>query len=158
MRKDKGLEELKKKRHVMAGQVVKVEEGPFKGQYFKVLDYIVNQYQGKDIEKLAEVQAQLITPVVGRGYPLDDKIVFGQLYPKMEHICVHDNELKIKKVQPPLKVVEDEKETQDDTGKSSEGNSDAVGTGPAEPNGRAVSSEDNVREIKPTGKRTGKKD
>jgi hypothetical protein len=78
--------------------------------------------------------------VVGRGYPLDDKIVFGQLYPKMEHICVHDDELKIKKVQPPLKVVEEEKEKQDDTGTTSEGNSDAAGTGTDESDGRTVSS------------------
>lgn len=155
MRKDKGLEELRKKRHKMAGQVVKVEEGPFKGQYFKVLDYMTNQYQGKDIEKIAETQAQLVTPVVGRGYPLDDKIVFGQLYPKMEFVCMHDEELKIKTAQPPLKIV-DEKENQDDTGKPSEGNSDAAGTGESKSDGRPVSSEDNVREIKPTGKRKGK--
>lgn len=157
-RKDRGLEELKKKRHPMAGNVVKIEEGPFKGQFFKVLDYITNQYQGKAIEKLAEVQARLITPVVGRGYPLDDKIVFGQLYPKMDFMCVHDNELKVKTAKPPLKIVEDEKEKEDDSGTTSQGDNSTPVAGTDESDGRPVSSATTEAKTGSKSKRTGKKD
>lgn len=124
------------KKHQMAGVPVKIENGPLKDKYFKVIDYLVNQYQGKDIERIAASQAALVTPVVGRGHKLDDRIVFGQLYPSMEFICVHDDEL-IKTVQPPLKVVEGGK---DDTRTTSEGDNQTPVAGQPEPDGRAVSS------------------
>lgn len=146
----------KLQKHKMAGVAVKIEEGPFKGQYFKVIDYMENQFQGKSIEKIATFQATLVTPVVGRGYPLDDKIVFGQLYPAMTFMCVHDDELRIKTAQPPLKIVEEEKEIQDDTGTTDQGNSVAAGTGSTEPDGRTVPSAKLTIKDGGKGKKAGK--
>lgn len=130
---------MKKKKHKMAGFPVKVEEGPFKGQYFKVIDYISNQYQGKSMEKIAVSKASLVTPVVGRGYPLDDKIVFGQLIPTNQFICLHDDELRVKTTTPPLKLVE-EKENQDDSGTTSTGDNKPPSTRKSKSSGRSVSS------------------
>jgi hypothetical protein len=92
--------------HPSRGRAVLVQDGPFKGQYFKVINFLTEQFQGKQIEKLAVSKASLVTPVVGRGYPLDDEIVFGQIYPTMQYICVHDKEISLPKPKlaavPPL--------------------------------------------------------
>lgn len=88
-------------RHPKAGQPVKIANGPLRGQYFIVSDYFVNQYQGKDIARLRKTQAKLLDPVAKRGYPIDDQVVFGKLYPKMNFICVHEKELLVD-----MKVIE----------------------------------------------------
>ena len=124
-------------KHPMAGIAVKIEEGPLKGQYFRVIDYLSRQFQGKEMDRIAEREPRLVTPVVGRGYPLDEKIVYGELYPSMEKICVHDNELKVKTAKPPLKIVEG---GQDDTRTTSEGDNPTTSTEPAGSDGRDVSS------------------
>ncbi len=80
-------------KHPKAGLPVKVANGPFKGRYFVVVDYFQNQFQGKDMKKLAVAQAPMLAGVKSRGYPVDGEVVFGRLYPTMEFICLHDKEL-----------------------------------------------------------------
>lgn len=147
----------KKPKHAMAGFPVKVEEGTYKGQYFKVIDYLVNQYQGKDMEKIAVSKASLVTPVIGRGYPLDDNIVFGQLYPAMTFMCMHDDELKVKTAKPPLKIVENEeaKENEDDSGTTSTGDNQPSSTGESESDGRSVPSSTRAKTSKRSNKSEG---
>ena len=82
-------------KHKMAGLPVKITNGPFKDKYFIVIDYMVNQYQGKSIEKIYKSHPLLIKPVKQRMGKLDDQIVFGKLHPGMEFCCMHDTELQV---------------------------------------------------------------
>lgn len=101
------------KRHKSAGMIVKVQAGKYEGQFFKVIDYFQNQFQGKAMHKLVKIHRVFLGPVESRGFPLDEEVVFGQLYPNMTYACMHDDELQIKegKPQPTLKLV---KEKEDD--------------------------------------------
>lgn len=86
----------KRERHTQAGIPVKIQRGPLKGRYFIVSDYLINQYQGKPIEKIAQGSgAELLLPLKRRKLPVDDDAVFGKLYPTMEQTCVHDSELQV---------------------------------------------------------------
>ncbi len=139
------------KKHPDAGFPVKVEKGPMKGQYVQIIDYLVNQFQGKQIEKIAKAHPELTQPVVTRGYPLDDKIVYVELLPTRQRICLHHEELKM--VQPPLKLVEEEKEN--GTQGPSTTDSEPTQPGPAEPDGRSVPSAKADGKDKPKPKRKG---
>lgn len=79
--------------HPMKGQTREIVEGPLTGKYFQVIDYVVNQFQGKNIERIKKSHWGLFQPVVRRKYPADDKVVIGKLYPTLEIVCVHDDEL-----------------------------------------------------------------
>lgn len=83
------------KKHPKAKQPVRIANGPNKGSYFVVEDYVVNQFQGKDIKRIQKSHRALIDPVELRGYPVDNEIVFGTLYPDMTKCCVHDKELQV---------------------------------------------------------------
>lgn len=91
-------------KHPSAGKAVKIANGPLKGQYFVVTDYLVNTYQGKKIENIVKAHYDHVRNVKRRGYPLDEEIVCGKLYPQMEYFCVHDKELQVD-----MKVVEVDK-------------------------------------------------
>ena len=145
------------KKHKMAGKPVMIESGKLKGRYFKVIEYLVTQYQGKAIEKLAKTKQSLIGPALSRKQPLDDGLVFGILLTqdgtgKGEYTCVHDNELIVapvsKSEEKRLAIVKPHdpelhahgKEADDDTGKPSEGNNINTKPGKPEPIGRSVPS------------------
>lgn len=81
--------------HEKRGKAVKIANGPWKGKYFVIADYYTTQYQGKSIEKLAKVRGAELTPVLNRGFPIDDDVVWGRLYPAMNWCCVHDKELQV---------------------------------------------------------------
>jgi hypothetical protein len=90
--------------HPKKGLPVKITAGPLIGQYFVITDYVVNQFQGKDIKKIAERYTNIgFGAMEQRGYPIDEQVVFGRLYPSMQPMVVHDSELKVD-----MKVVQDE--------------------------------------------------
>lgn len=82
-------------KHPKAGHPVKIANGPLKGRYFVVTDYFINQYQGKAMEKLAQIHGKHLERVHRAGYPVDHEVVWGRLYPEMDWTCVHDKELQI---------------------------------------------------------------
>lgn len=82
-------------KHPKAGLPVKIANGPLKGKYFVVHDWYQNQYQGKDIKKVIERHFNEVKEVKRRGFPLDDKLVWGKIYPSMAWCCVHDDELLV---------------------------------------------------------------
>lgn len=89
-------------KHPKAGMPVKIANGHYKGQYYYVIDYLINQYQGKKIEKVLKsfhpgVEAELKQ----RGCSVDDRIVWGKIYPSMNFLCLHDDELVVD-----MKVIE----------------------------------------------------
>ena len=97
------------KKHKLAGIPVKVASGPFKDKYFIIVDYFVNQYQGKSIVKLLKSQRKLLDPILKRKLPLDDEVVFGRLYPSNEFMCMHDSELQQEKTDLPVVPIAPEK-------------------------------------------------
>lgn len=82
------------KKHSRAGMPVQILSGPYKGSYFLVIDYLVNQFQGKSIDKIVKAQANLVSPLIMRGVPVDETTVFGQLYPAMTFMTLPESELK----------------------------------------------------------------
>lgn len=118
-------------KHPFAGKPVVITNGPHKGKYFMVIDFIQNQFQGKSIEKIAKSHGKLVRPVVQRMGGLDDKIVFGKLHPTMEFCCMHDTELQVVAAEaaPPApepipdNVVEITKGKKNDSGRTSKRNS-----------------------------------
>jgi hypothetical protein len=90
-------------KHPKAGQPVKIANGPLAGKYYVVHDWYVNQFQGKSMVKLATTRPELQS-VKKRKYPLDERVVWGRIYPEMAWTAVHDDELVVK-----MNVVEDAK-------------------------------------------------
>lgn len=80
--------------HPLAGKPVKILSGPLKGQYFIIVDWLSNQFQGKDLTKLQKSKPALFNGLKKRGVPIDDKLVWGKLYPEMNFLTVHDSEIK----------------------------------------------------------------
>lgn len=137
-------------KHRMAGLPVKITNGPFKDQYFIVVDYMVNQYQGKSIERIYKSHPALIHPVKVRMKQLDDQIVFGKLHPSMEFCCMHDSELRvmdglritkdIDKLDLPDNVVDIKQGAKDVSTGPSTSDSEPVEPGESEPDGRSIPS------------------
>lgn len=82
-------------KHQKAGMPVKIANGKLAGKYFVVTDYLVNNFQGKDIAKIAASHPHLVVALKNRGYPVDERIVIGKMYPEMSVQCVHDDELLV---------------------------------------------------------------
>ncbi len=134
-------------KHPSAGKPIKITSGPLKDKYFVVIDFLVNQFQGKDIKKIGKAHPDLVRALHSRKL-FDERAVFGRLYPTMEYTCVHDSELLIveepKKKKGKLKLVEgdDDDTTGTDTG-------DSETTEPGEPglDGRSVPSDEALTEV-----------
>lgn len=94
-------------KHPQAGHPVKIAKGPWKDKYFVVHDWLICQYQGKTIASMRENSsiAKYMAPVEKRKFPIDEKLVWGRLYPTMEWCCVHDDELRMD-TQPDMQVIE----------------------------------------------------
>lgn len=94
-------------KHPQAGHPVKIAKGPLKDKYYVVHDWLVNQFQGKTIESMRANSsiARYMEPVARRKFPVDEKLVWGRLYPTMEWCCVHDDELRTD-AQPEMQVIE----------------------------------------------------
>lgn len=83
-------------KHPKAGMPVKIANGKFKGQYYYVVDYLVNLYQGKNMKRiLTSFHPNVEAELKSRGCSVDDKIVWGKLYPSMRFLCLHDDELVV---------------------------------------------------------------
>lgn len=144
-------------KHRMAGLPVKITSGPFKDRYFIVIDFIVNQYQGKSIEKIYKAHPLLIKAVKQRMGKLDDQIVFGKLHPGMEFCCMHDTELRvmdglritkdIDKLDIPDNVVDIKQGAKNVRKGPSTGDSEPTKPGEPEPDGRGVPSEETTADI-----------
>lgn len=90
-------------KHPKAGQPVKVANGPYRGRYFIVSDFLINQYQGKKIENLAKgMMRSHCEAAKSRGVPIDDGLVWGRLYPEMNYVLLHD----AKELQVDMKLIE----------------------------------------------------
>lgn len=129
-------------KHKMAGLPVKITSGPFKDKYFIVIDFIVNQYQGKTIEKIYKSHPAIIDPVKKRMGRLDDQIVFGKLHPSMEFCCMHDSELQVAKAELPIldNVVDIKQGAKNASRGPSEGDNKSSEPGESEPEGRSIPS------------------
>ncbi len=79
--------------HPQRGKPCKITNGPLKGKYFIVIDFLEAQFQGKSIEKIKKTQGHLLQSMINRGFPVDTDVVFGKLYPEMNFAVVHDKEL-----------------------------------------------------------------
>lgn len=136
-------------KHPSAGKPVQVTSGPLKDRYFVVIDFLVNQYQGKDIKKIAKAHPELTRDLEKRK-ALDDTAVFGRLYPTMDYICLPDKELKVIVEEKPKAKLKAIKGGKDDTAGSTEGDSDTTEPGDSEPGGdegRSASSDDEMEEV-----------
>ena len=91
------------KKHPKAGQPVKIANGPLAGKYFVVTDWLSNQYQGKSMEGILKNHGAHAVAVKRRGFPLDDGLVWGRLYPEMNWCLVHEKEILVN-----MKTVETE--------------------------------------------------
>lgn len=123
------------KKHPMAGKPVKISSGPLKDQYFIVIDFLVNQYQGKSIKGIYDSHQSLVDPTVKRTKLLDENIVFGRFHPSMIHGCVHDTEIQIEP--PKLELVT---EVKDDSGSTGESDNKLPRTRKPRSKGRSVPS------------------
>lgn len=136
-----------KPKHPSAGKPIKITSGPLKDKYFVVIDFLVNQFQGKDIKKIGKAHPNLVRDLHSRKL-FDDDAVFGRLYPTMEHTCVHDSELLVveepKKKKGKLKLVEG---AEDDTDRTSNGDSEDAEPGEPDIDGRSVPSDDDLTEV-----------
>ncbi len=133
-------------KHLSAGKVVQLTDGPHKDKYFVVIDFLVNQFQGKDIKNIAKAHPDLVRELFARK-KLDDKAVFGYMYPSKDHTCVHDDDLKVLS-KSDAKRLEVLKGGKDDTGKSSAGdNQDAEPGKSGGAEGRSVSSGEELTEV-----------
>jgi hypothetical protein len=83
------------RKHPKAGCPVKIANGPLKGQYFMVGDFLESQFQGKSIAGIIADHEHLVQAARQRGFPLDSDLVIGKLYPAMNVIVVHDKELQV---------------------------------------------------------------
>src|SRR5687768_17467046 len=101
--------------HPKKGQKLTIKNGPLKGKYFEVINYLTTQHQGKDIKKIKA--AHLTTAMVNRGHPLDEHTVFGLFWPEIQYGCVHDSELKVQleSVKPTNSKSEDTSEQEEPT-------------------------------------------
>jgi hypothetical protein len=81
--------------HPKAGQPVKIANGPLKGQYYLVTGYLTDQFQGKSMAGIIADHEHLVQSVKARGFPLDDDLVIGKLYPAMDVKVLHDKELQV---------------------------------------------------------------
>lgn len=133
-------------KHPSAGKPVQITSGPLKDKYFVVIDFLVNQFQGKDIKKIAKAHPELTRDLEKRK-ALDDTAVFGRLYPTMEHICVPDAELKKPVSKSEKKRLEVLKGGKDDTTGSSEGDNQSTEPGESESDGRSVSGGEEYEEV-----------
>lgn len=141
--KEEKMKKTRMKKHPQAGTIVKIVNGTFKDKYFKVIDYFVNQYQGKSMENLKKSQAALLNPVLRRKLPVDDEVVFGQFYPALEYACLHDTELQFKEV-PPEELpdnVTSIKGKKNDSGTTTAGDNKPTSTRSTRSKGRSVPSE-----------------
>lgn len=136
-------------KHKMAGKPVKLTGGRYKGVIFTAIDYLVNQFQGKRIEKIAKGHPELFVGI----HPDDikDTVVIGTLHNIYENhvpkrVVVRDQDLMKEllsivdggqEAAPviPLRPEEVENVT---SGPSSSDNQDDVTRGP-ESDGRSVS-------------------
>ena len=133
------------KRHPLVGRPVKVTKGPYKDRYVVVVDFLQNQFQGKDVKNIDKGHPNLTREIKKRGL-LDDKAVFVRLYPSMEHIVVHDTEIQLVKEEAPkkLKAIKGGK---DDTTGSSDGDNQTTEPGGHESDGRSVSGDEELTEV-----------
>lgn len=99
-----------------------------------VVDFLKNQFQGKDIANIAKAHPELVGALISRGLPLDDDIVFGKLYPELNFACVHDTELHM---ELPDNVVPIRGDKDDTRGTSETASADTVAGG-TEVEGRSV--------------------
>lgn len=140
------------KQHPMAGKPMKITTGSMKGTYFIVIDWLVRQFQGKQIEKIHKAHADLTKPVLRRGYELDDQYVFGRVYPEMRFACVHDSELhsaESAELTGPnvVSLAAKRQEKANDAGQANKRDNSITTTGePGPTDGRSVSSADSTTE------------
>lgn len=119
---------MSREKHPLAGSPVELTDGPYKGRYFIVVDWLQNQFHGKAMENIHKVHPEITGEVVKRK-GLDDRIVWGKLYPLQTLVAVHDDDML--KVEPKTKEKIDLKLIsggKDDTGRSSEEDSGAAGS------------------------------
>jgi len=82
-------------KHKRAGTMVSIKNGPLKGRTFEVINFLVDQYQGKSIDRIKGPAIDgLKAALIGRGKPMDNEVVFGKLFPGGDFALVHDSELK----------------------------------------------------------------
>ena len=169
---------MSREKHPLAGSPVELTDGPHKGKYFIVVDWLQNQYHGKAMDRIHKVHPEITGEVVARK-GLDDQIVWGKLYPLQTLIAVHDDDMK--KVEPEhkkpkLMLIDGNalvgeatvKEIEDDTGQTSGDDSDDAGstgdercgvsggTSDAEVPSRDKEAEQAARAVRGSGKRATK--
>lgn len=81
-------------KHPLAGKPVKIANGPLKGQYFIIIDWLLAQFQGKRIEKIQKAHPGMFAGLKKRKVPIDGKLIWGKMYPEMNFMMVHDDELR----------------------------------------------------------------
>ena len=77
--------------HEKKNQPVKVKSGIHAGKIVMVVDYLVNQYQGKAIDR---IQSPQLNVYKAHGGKLDDNVVWARFYPSNEWVVLHDDDLK----------------------------------------------------------------
>ncbi len=137
------------KKHPMAGKAVKLTQGRYKGMIFNVIDYVVNQFQGKQIQKIVKGHPNLFEGMRG---PINDNVVIGTLHGQYENhvlrrVVVEENDL----MKDMLKIVDGgqdaapvipfrPEEVQDVTSGPDSSDNQVDVPGEPEPDGRSVPS------------------
>ena len=128
-----------REKHPLAGTPVELTDGPYKGRYFIVVDWLQNQFHGKAMENIHKVHPEITSEVVERK-GLDDKIVWGKLYPHQTLVAVHDEDMhsvsKSEKRRLDLQLINGGK---DDTREPITGDREIVDPRGPVPEGRSVS-------------------
>jgi hypothetical protein len=142
-------------KHEKAGKPMQITKGPLKDKYFVVIDYLKNQFQGKDIKNIHKAHPELTIPCMKRNNLKEpcDSFVFGRLYPTMEHFVVLDEEIMAisKSEEKRLTVLKGGK---DDTRTTSAGDNKSSEPGESESDGRSVPSDDEYTEVSSPFKNT----